>query len=131
MPLLLSPRRNAPTLTVDWDAVCLCAAWCRTCEGYRADLVQLAAHDPATRFIWLDVEDDADWVDALDVETFPTLLMLERGTPMFFGPLPPQIGVLERTLHSLRAPGAAAAPLDTDVQHALHDFGQRLRGWNG
>jgi thioredoxin-like negative regulator of GroEL len=124
MPTLLSPAR---TESAGWSVVCLCAAWCRTCDTYRPDLAQLAAREPAVRFFWVDIEDDADWVDDLDVETFPTLLVLARGEPLFFGPLPPQIGVFERMLQTLRAPDAAAMLLDAEVHEALCDLGRRLR----
>lgn len=130
MPTLLSPRDAAfapDAAAADWDVVCLCAAWCRTCDAYRPDLAQLAVREPGTRFFWLDIEDDAEWVDDLDVETFPTLLVLARGEPLFFGPLPPQIGLFERTLQSLRAPHVAAMSLDAEVYQALCDLGRRLR----
>ena len=128
MPILLSP---APSEPADWNIVCLCAAWCRTCDDYQPELAQLAAREPHSRFFWLDIEDDADWVDALDVETFPTLLVLANGVPMFFGPLPPQIAVFERTLQSLRAPGTPPATLEPEVRDALRDIDQRLRRSTG
>ena len=123
MPIALSSAETPPS---EWVVACLCAAWCRTCDAYRPDLEAVAARVAGVRFHWIDVEDDADWVEALDVETFPTLLVLARGEPLFFGPLPPQIGVFERTLQTLREPGARATPLADDLAQALRDLGQRL-----
>jgi thioredoxin-like negative regulator of GroEL len=130
MPNLLL-RPDAAETPPDWSVVCLCAAWCRTCDAYRPDLAQLAARERAVRFVWLDVEDDADWIGDLDIETFPTLLVLARDTPLFFGALPPQIGVFERTLQSLRAGAARAAALDEEIVAALREIGARLKAWRG
>ncbi len=123
MPALLSQR---PDAAVDWSVVCLCAAWCRTCDGYRPDLATLAAKEHELRFVWLDVEDDEDWIADLDIETFPTLLVLAGDTPLFFGPLPPQIGVLERTLAALREGDARAVALDADAAAAVKEIAARL-----
>ncbi|MBP7413538.1 MAG: thioredoxin family protein [Giesbergeria sp.] len=89
--------------------VCLCAAWCRTCDAYRSVFDAAAAQYPGARFVWLDVEDEAALVDDLDIETFPTLLIADgTGQVRFWGPLLPQPGVLARMLTSL--PAAAPMP---------------------
>ncbi|MGE5336885.1 MAG: thioredoxin family protein [Gemmatimonadota bacterium] len=126
MPSLLSRR---PDIDTDWAVVCLCAAWCRTCDAYRPDLASLAEKERGVRFVWLDVEDDADWVGELDIETFPTLLVLARETPLFFGALPPQIGVFERTLAALRGGEARAAALEADAAAAAREIAERLQRW--
>jgi histidine triad (HIT) family protein len=64
---------------------CLCAAWCGTCRDYRAGFHALAERFPEARFLWLDVEDDADLVDDYEVENFPTLLIQRHDTVLFFG----------------------------------------------
>lgn len=93
---------------------CLCAAWCHTCTAYRATLVAVAAQHPGLRFAWIDIEDDADALgdDALDIETFPTLMLLRAGRPLFHGALLPHAATLTRLLDTLAAgslaPGAAA-----------------------
>ncbi|MBY0453521.1 MAG: thioredoxin family protein [Burkholderiaceae bacterium] len=92
--------------------VCLCAAWCRTCEAYRTVFDSVAAQYPHLRFVWLDVEDEADLVGDLDVETFPTLLIADGDGVRFLGPLPPQVGVLVRML--THAP--SASPQTPEVQ---------------
>jgi thiol-disulfide isomerase/thioredoxin len=121
MPSLLSRAAAA-----DWSVVCLCAAWCRTCDEYRPELAALATRTPDLRFVWLDVEDDEDWIADLEIETFPTLLVLARQTPLFFGALPPQIGVLERTLAALREGDARAAALEADAAAAVREIAARL-----
>ena len=55
------------------------------------------------RFVWVDIEDDADLAGDLDVETFPTLLIADGTKARFLGPLLPQAPVLARLLASLQA----------------------------
>ncbi len=102
MPSLLSPD----SVDAAWTVVGLCADWCDACRGYRPQFAAFAASTSEARFVWLDVEDDADWVDDIDIETFPTLLVLNRAQPVFFGPVLPRVEVIERTLASLRAQSA-------------------------
>lgn len=95
--------------------VCLCAQWCGVCRDWRPVLDAVALADPSVRWRWLDIEDEADLVDELDVETFPTLLVARERDVLFFGPVLPQAGALTRLLVSLRdaapASGAPAAAL--------------------
>lgn len=86
-----------------WWAVCLCANWCGTCRDYRPLFDDLARTHPQMRFVWVDVEDDADLAGDLDVETFPTLLIADGTKARFLGPLLPQAPVLARLLASLQA----------------------------
>lgn len=93
-----------------WWAVCLCADWCGTCRDYRALFEALALEHPGVRFVWVDIEDEADVAGDLDVETFPTLLVADGQTARFLGPLLPQAGVLSRLIESLQsAPGGGRA----------------------
>ncbi len=119
------PSRAAPL----WVA-CLCAGWCRTCDGYAPVLQSVAAEftaaDPALKLRWVDVEDESDLVGDLDVETFPTLAVLDERRVRFFGPLTPQPETLRRTLRAtLREwdAGAAARP----AAPAVEAFAARLR----
>ena len=104
-----------PTTAPALVAACLCAGWCSTCEAYRPLLRELATAHPAWQVAWIDIEDDADALgdDALDIQTFPTLLLLQDGVPLFYGALLPQASTLARLLaavtHHAAAPGAAAS----------------------
>lgn len=82
---------------------CLCAAWCGTCRDYQAGFHALGERFPAARFLWIDVEDDADLVDDYDVENFPTLLIQRDDTVVFFGTMLPHLDLLQRTLESFQA----------------------------
>ena len=57
---------------------------------------------PTLTFRWLDIEDEADALGDLDVETFPTLVIGGRdGAVRFAGPVLPQPGQIARLLQSL------------------------------
>ena len=60
----------------------------------------LRAEFPALRFSWVDVEDQADLVDPVDINDFPTLLIARDGQPVFFGILRPQADALRRLIQS-------------------------------
>jgi len=82
---------------------CLCAAWCGTCRDYRTGFDALAAQFPGTRFLWLDVEDEAELLDDYEVENFPTLLIQRDDTVLFFGTMLPHHELLRRTIESFQA----------------------------
>lgn len=98
-----------------WHVVCLCAAWCGVCRQYASDFQQLQAKYPQLRFTWVDVEDREDLVGDVDVETFPSLLIGYGDAPLFFGPLLPQIKVLDKLLVSLLQRPSASASLPPEA----------------
>ncbi len=101
----------ADDTTPEWMVICLCAEWCGTCRDWRPQLAQAAAAHPQARFAWVDIEDQADDVGDLDIETFPTLLIAQQGRVRFLGPVLPQTGQLGRLLASLRDdPRAGTVP---------------------
>ena len=89
---------------------CLCAQWCGTCRDYRPLFDQLQAEFAAAQFVWIDIEDEADLVDPVEVDNFPTLLVVADGQARFFGTLTPHIDTLRRILQTQlsaeRAPSA-------------------------
>lgn len=103
------PEPDAPT---DWTVVCLCAEWCDTCREYRRVFAARAQRAGDARHLWVDIEDEADRLGELDIETFPTLLLLHGDAVRFFGPVLPQTDVIDGMLRSLAgdAPGADVAP---------------------
>jgi thioredoxin-like negative regulator of GroEL len=81
---------------------CLCAARCRLCDDYRAVLESLADElDRAgvpVHWHWVDIEDEADLVGDLDVETFPTIVIADGAQVRFAGAVEPQRAILQRLL---------------------------------
>jgi thioredoxin 1 len=84
--------------------VCLCAAWCRTCDDYAPVLArvsaELAADNGTVYPHWIDIEDEADLVGDFDVETFPTLVVIGPDGVRFAGPLTPQADTLRRVMRA-------------------------------
>lgn len=81
-------------MTASVQAWCLCAAWCGVCRDFAPLLAQARHERPDVQLRWLDVEDEAEWLDALDVENFPTLLLAVDGRAVFLGTVTPQLGTL-------------------------------------
>ena len=98
-----------------WEVICLCAQWCSTCREWRPQMAAQAAQMPLVRFSWVDVEDQADAMGDLDIETFPTLLVAQGHRARFLGPVPPAAGAIGRLLESLRSdPRAGNASAEAD-----------------
>jgi thiol-disulfide isomerase/thioredoxin len=102
-----------------WIVACLCAAWCGTCESYRATFDELAARHPDKLLIWIDIEDQADVVGDLDVENFPTLLIQHHELVAFFGTMLPDVGVAHRLVQS------TAAQSDEELQELIINNSER------
>ncbi|MEN9373700.1 MAG: hypothetical protein RIR79_1252 [Pseudomonadota bacterium] len=89
---------------------CLCADWCRTCDAYRETFDALAQEWAGlARWVWVDIEENADAMGDVDVENFPTLLIANTfthtlvDTPQvyFFGAVSPHAGVASRLLEQM------------------------------
>ena len=101
--LLADTLRDANALAAPAGAVvCLCAAWCRTCDDFRPGFEQARAAHPSLTFRWVDIEDEAELLGDIDIETFPTLVIGgSDGRVRFAGPVLPQAGQIPRLLQSL------------------------------
>ena len=69
--------------------------------------------------MWVDVEDEADLVDSIDVEDFPTLLIASAGQARFFGTLTPHLETLRRLVQA-ELDGPCPAHPDATVQALTH-----------
>ncbi len=108
----------------DWWVACLCAQWCGVCRDWRPAFVEQARAHPRLRFAWVDVEDEAEAMGDVDIETFPTLLVARGTRPLFLGPVLPSGPGFARLLASLRAQPDPAPGLPASAQPLLH----RLQG---
>jgi thioredoxin 1 len=88
--------------TAAWWVICLCAEWCGACREWRDTFTQVAAAHPQLRFAWVDVEDEAEAMGDIDIETFPTVLIAHEQRPLFLGPVQPSGAQLARLIASLR-----------------------------
>lgn len=115
----MSISLNTDSQTTQAWVVCLCADWCGLCRDY-ADIFETAAlRFPGLRFVWLDIEDQADLAGDFDIETFPTLLLASGNDTLFFGPLIPHADTLTRLLQSLNHGDLKGRPHDVEVADLL------------
>lgn len=107
MPTASTPESSAPALTV----VCLCAGWCTGCQAYAPVFAEVARHFPAVAFAWVDIEEHSDALGepALDIENFPTVMLLRGDVAMFYGTVLPHAGTLTRMVEALQSGDALAA----------------------
>jgi thioredoxin 1 len=98
-----------------WWVICLCAEWCGVCREWRAVFSEAALAHPGVRFAWIDVEDEAEAMGDVEVETFPTLLIAHGASPRFLGPVQPSGAQLARLLASL---AQAPAPASVNAEPA-------------
>ncbi|XHS76789.1 thioredoxin family protein [Burkholderiaceae bacterium UC74_6] len=106
---------------------CLCAAWCRVCDEYRPIFERLTADLDGVQVRWIDIEDEAEVLGDLDIETFPTLLIAGPDGVRFAGPTLPQEEVLSRLLaHTLTKTEAGAQWPSFDAEFA--ELAKRLSG---
>ena len=109
--------------------ICLCADWCGLCRDYQAVFAQMAIRYPSFRFAWLDIEDQADLVGEIDVETFPTVLMADAQGTRYFGPLTPQANTLSRMLDSLESESLQAVPHEPATRQLLGALQKTPEHW--
>jgi len=122
----MKPASNAPA-TASLHVACLCAAWCRLCDDYAPVFEQvtqaLRVRHPGLHVHWIDIEDEAELLGDLDVETFPTIVVVDGNGVPFAGPLAPQPETLRRVLTAALGAAPGAAP----PSPGLPAFAQRLR----
>lgn len=100
------------------ELACLCAAWCHLCAGYAVTIKAVAAEFDDLTLRWIDIEDEAELLGDVDVETFPTLLLRRGAQLLFAGPVQPQAEHLRRLLAAARD-GQLAMPHAPPEVHAL------------
>ena len=85
----------------EYLVACLCAEWCDTCVAYRPGFLAMAERFPRAEFRWVDIEDDAEAVEEIDVENFPTILVRRGEETLFHGVMLPHHEHLQRLLEKL------------------------------
>ena len=119
--------------TPSLDIVCLCADWCGTCREYAQVFEALQQALPAHHYRWIDIEDEADALGDIDIETFPTLLVAHGGRVLFAGPVLPRLGDAQRLIEVQTEavqrqawPSVAGLGLPADQQAAFTQLAQAL-----
>jgi thioredoxin 1 len=102
--------------------ICLCAQWCGVCRDYAALFTRTGlAFESQCGFVWIDIEDQAERLDGIEVENFPTLLIARGDEVLFFGTITPQATTLQRLVacavaHELPTQ-PASAEISALIQH--------------
>jgi thiol-disulfide isomerase/thioredoxin len=122
-----------PTLPVPADSItvaCLCAGWCVACQAYVATFAQVAQAHPDVRFAWIDIEDHSDTLgdEALDIENFPTVMVLKGHRPLFLGTVMPHAGTLERMVQAAQAGSLDGATVRTALAGPVTELATALQG---
>ena len=121
--ILLEPLRDRARIRTALGegnrlVACLCAAWCTACASWRPAFAALAAERPGDCFVWIDIEDHADLIADLEVETLPVLLIQAAGeAPEFTGPIEPRAGIVRSLLQHGRP--ADASLDDAGIRNVL------------
>jgi thiol-disulfide isomerase/thioredoxin len=116
-----APAHSLPDAPLpDRVVACLCAGWCTACQAYVSTFAAVAAAEPQARFVWIDIETHADALGdaALEIENFPTVMLLRQGRPEFFGTILPHASTLTRMLAAARA-GHLADGGHNEISQAL------------
>src|SRR3954469_12165532 len=92
---------STPDSAHHWWVICLCAEWCNVCRDWRDAFDEAASAHRELRFAWVDVEDEADAMGDVDIETFPTVLIARGDQALFLGPVQPSGAQLTRLVASL------------------------------
>jgi hypothetical protein len=110
----------------DWWVICLCAAWCGVCRDWRPAFEQAAHGLPGVRFAWVDVEDEADAMGDVDIETFPTVLVARGDEARFLGPITPSAPGLARLVASLREQAGPSPTLHPQAQALIQRLSEHV-----
>ncbi|MBL8339595.1 MAG: thioredoxin family protein [Rhodoferax sp.] len=94
----------------DLLVVCLCADWCGVCRDFVPLFEALQAEHPEWHLRWVDIEDQADLVDPVEVDDFPTLLVARGNAPLFLGTIRPRREAIERLVQDCQGAGTLSEP---------------------
>ena len=95
---------TADTPAPQLHIACLCAQWCVICCSFEPMFQQMQAEAPAHTWHWIDIEDQEDALPGIDIETFPTIVILDGdGELCFAGTIEPRPEMLKRLVQSAQA----------------------------
>ncbi|MEY4907723.1 MAG: hypothetical protein RL260_1441 [Pseudomonadota bacterium] len=121
-----APTTRPESLTI----ACLCAGWCVACQAYVTTFAQVAQAHPDVRFAWIDIEDHSDALgdEALDIENFPTVMVLKGHQPLFLGTVMPHAGTLERMVQAAQDGSLDGATVRTALARPVAELAVALQG---
>lgn len=118
------PEPDAPTSDDVW-VICLCAQWCHQCRDLQPAFSMLHRDQPDVRWVWVDIEDHSEMVEALDIETFPTYLVVVDDEVKVLAPGPTNTDALNHFVR-LHASSRSGHGLNNPPLWAVF---QAIRSW--
>lgn len=115
-----------PPGRADLWVLCLCADWCHICRDMRAALTDDHRLMSLVNWHWVDVEDHADILDDLSVETFPSYLIGTNDEALLFAPGPPHGDAIRSFLMPYATGRMKGAAVTANVQRAFLAMTARL-----
>lgn len=96
----MTPPMATPNLRI----FCLCAQWCVICREFEPAFQRLATDHPEHRWQSLDIEDHEALLADIDIENFPTVVILNSAQQVCFaGTIEPRIDSLQRLVQAAQA----------------------------
>ena len=93
-----------PTAPQSLRIFCLCAHWCVICREFEPAFQRLATDHPEHRWQSLDIEDHEALLADIDIENFPTVVILNPAQQVCFaGTIEPRIDSLQRLVQAAQA----------------------------
>jgi len=74
-----------------------------------------AEYSGRVEFLWIDIEDQADILDDIDVENFPTLLIAKPGQVYFWGPVLPHASNASNLINRIILADHNATSVTSDI----------------
>lgn len=76
----------------------VCADWCSVCRDYRATLNDFPEFD----IKWIDINDFESLTEEIEIETFPTVIIVNKMDVLFFGSVEPNKNSLTSLLSAVK-----------------------------
>jgi thioredoxin 1 len=102
----------------------LCAQWCDVCRAFSVLLQNHKNQHTDFSYVWIDIEEQADRVDPIEINDFPTLLLLKNNAPIFFGSVRPELTSIIQLIETCRHDQFSALKKE-DIQ-PLQELADRL-----
>lgn len=126
---LLEPQKTELQVPAQDDlwVICLCAQWCDICRRMQASLQQKHWLPPMVNWLWVDIEEHADLLGDLEVETFPTYLIGRHDEVLLYAPGPTLPDAIASYVMPYVSGRVAAAAAPEPVRQAFATISLRFK----
>lgn len=123
------PPGENPCAQVPADlwVICLCADWCHICRQMQSALADDQGLLSMMRWLWVDIEEHADLLGDLEVETFPTYLIGRNDEVLLYAPGPTHADAIVSFVMPYTTDRMRALPASWMVQQAFAAITLRFR----